>query len=731
MFPFRPTNFNFFQKKHDKIKIHETFTKQVGKFQDYAESVSSFVPLPKQSTQLENKTFKHLLNCQITTRLLDYAGTALFAHNKAYYDINNMGHEGMAAVANVFKLSDPKLLHYRSGAAYVEWLTRAGLDPITDVLRSITCSSHSFSGGRHKVFGNDYINVIPQTSTIASKIPKAVGLAKAITKANSLNFQGRFPKDSVVFCSFGDGSFNHGSAQDALNMVEWLKFKGIKLPIIMVCENNGVSISSINPPGYIEEVMSRRKGLHYIKANGFDIEDTLQKSMMAINLAREYGETAFLDVKTVRLGTHYLSSVDWQHAQGDTEEDPVILSIKTALAKGVLWEEIKFQLSETTEKILTIMDRVIKEPKIQISANIEQVNFFPKPTAKIAQSDLSSVKDINLATAINRSIKTLMSQYPKIIVFGDDVANKNGGPWGTTKDLEQLFGSERVFNFAIAETSILASAQMMGLNGLMPIIEIRHLAFLHNAIDQIRGEAATTGWLSNGQFHASFLLRIPGFGYNVNGGHFHNDSSIAALREIPGLIVACPSTPEVGLKMLPYCADLAFNKRKIVIFIEPIAQYKNSKSYESMRAESSEVNSIGIYGKSDLLTIISYGNGFHIAMQVVNEFKKQNIDIRVIDLQWLKPLQMSSICLAIKDTPNILIIDEGRKTGSISEELFTRISEEATENHSIYRVTAEDAFIPLGPAALAFFPQTKNILDYIKENIIFSANKNINMSFRS
>jgi 2-oxoisovalerate dehydrogenase E1 component len=694
----------------------------------------------QDESQINSKLFAHIFKCQVTTRLIDYAGLALTSNKQGYYGINNMGHEGLAALAYNIKLSDPKLLHYRSGAAYVEWLERADVDPITDMLRSIVCSRYNFSGGRHKVFGNESAGVIPQTSTIASQIPKAVGLAVALEQAKALKIRGVFPEDSIIVCSFGDGSFNHGSAQEAFNMVEWLKFKRMSVPLLMICENNGVSISTKNPPGYIEAMMSHRLGFHYLKVNGLNLQDTFQKSKIGIKIARELREPVFMDIKTVRLGTHYTGD-----SSEINQDDPLLHSASMAIQFDFMsLDEILNTIREISARVIDTMDKVIKEPKLSKLDDLNKIVIPTTPSDRPAKEFVVSnrvsdqlnpyrltfnisEKPLTLAQTLNRSLKESMQQNPAIVVFGDDVANNDGGVYGVTKDLEQIFGDKRIFNTSIAETSMLAIAQMMGLNGLMPIVEIRHLAYLHNAIDQLRGEASTTAWLSNGKFTSPLLLRIPGLAYNLSGGHFHNDSSIAAIRDIPGVIIACPSNPEVAASMLRSCIDMVYKDRRVVIFIEPIALYNTAdlympgdnkylSKYKSNDAVV-QLNQIGLYGRSHCLTIISYGNGFYHSLQAAEELKKENIDVQVIDLRWLKPLAMDAICDAIKNTPNVLIVDEGRKTGSLSEELMTRLSETFRKSHNFNRITSIDTFVPLGPSAFSVFPTKQNILSFVYNHL--------------
>ena len=152
----------------------------------------------------------------------------------------------------------------------------------------------------------------------------------------------------------------------------------------------------------------------------------------------------------------------------------------------------------------------------------------------------------------------------KLVVAGEDVGVK-GGVYGVTQRLQQRFGSNRVIDTLLDEQSILGLALGAGVSGLLPLPEIQYLAYLHNAEDQLRGEAATLRYFSQGAYRNGMVVRIQGYGYQKGfGGHFHNDNSIAVLRDIPGVIIACPSTGADAAMMLRECVRLAREEQRVV-----------------------------------------------------------------------------------------------------------------------------------------------------------------------
>jgi 2-oxoisovalerate dehydrogenase E1 component len=303
-------------------------------------------------------------------------------------------------------------------------------------------------------------------------------------------------------------------------------------------------------------------------------------------------------------------------------------------------------------------------------------------------------------------------------VAGEDVGRK-GGVYGITQKLQNRFGPDRVIDTLLDEQSILGLAIGMAHNGFVPIPEIQFLAYLHNAEDQLRGEAATLSFFSDGQYTNPMVLRIAGLGYQKGfGGHFHNDNSLAVLRDIPGLIIACPSNGADAAMMLRECVGLAREEQRVVVFIEPIALYPMRDLHENGDAgwlttypapdRRIALGEIGIDGTGTDLAIVSYANGYYLSTQANDTLRKNGIDARVVDMRWLAPMPMDAILEATKDCKNILIVDECRSTGSQSEALMTHFTEAG--RNRVSRITAEDSFIATGPAYAATLPSTNSII---------------------
>src|ERR1700754_3330760 len=247
-----------------------------------------------------------LFDVQLGSRHLDLAARWLRAKGRGYYTIGSSGHEGNAAVAAALRPTDPALLHYRSGAFF---LARAALvdgrAPLRDVLLGrVGSTEEPIAGGRHKVFGRHDLHIIPQTSTIASHLPRAVGVAFSIARARKLGVECAWPDDAVTVCSFGDASVNHSTAVGAINTALHAAYQGLPMPLLFVCEDNGIGISVRTPRGWVARTYANRDGLEYFCADGSDLADVFATTAAAAEWVRTQRRPAFLHLRTVRLMGH-------------------------------------------------------------------------------------------------------------------------------------------------------------------------------------------------------------------------------------------------------------------------------------------------------------------------------------------------------------------------------------------------------------------------------------------
>ncbi|MCM2335984.1 MAG: MFS transporter, partial [Pseudomonas sp.] len=291
------------------------------------------------------------------------------------------------------------------------------------------------------------------------------------------------------------------------------------------------------------------------------------------------------------------------------------------------------------------------------------------------------------------------------------------------KGLQKAFGPRRVFNTLLDETMILGMAQGFANVGLLPIPEIQYLAYFHNACDQIRGEAASLQFFSNNQFANPMVVRIAGLGYQRGfGGHFHNDNSITALRDIPGLVVGCASRGDDAATMLRTLTALAKVDGRVSVFLEPIALYMTKDLYEPGDGQwlttypaPDQAMALGegrVYGEgNDDLVIFTYGNGVPMSLRAARQIEAAHgWKCRVVDLRWLVPLNEAYIVAQAAAAKRILIVDEGRHSAGVGEGVITALAEGGYGGRPFQRVVGVDTYTPLAGAAFLVIPAEDDIV---------------------
>jgi 2-oxoisovalerate dehydrogenase E1 component len=643
---------------------------------------------------------------QIGSRLCDFAARELKSTGRSFYSIGSAGHESNAAVALALRPTDPALLHYRSGAFYLARAAQAGRDGVPDILRGVTAAAEEpIAGGRHKVFGHHALAVIPQTSTIASHLPRAVGVAFAIERARKLGVEHAWEPESVVVCSFGDATINHATAQAALNSAAALAYQGLPLPLLFLCEDNGLGISVRSPAGWVEAALRARPALRYEAASGDHPETVLEVASDLANWIRERRAPGVLHLRTVRFLSHAGADVETayrtpQEIRADWDADPLLATGRLLAKSG---EELADEYLAERERVFRIAFEAAELP--QLTSAKEVMRPLAPSSALEVRAASATEEPVTLAQAINIALAEELEADPRLLLFGEDVAVK-GGVYGVTRGLQKRFGAGRVFDTLLDETSILGLALGTAVSGLLPVPEIQYLAYLHNAEDQLRGEAATLQFFSQGQYRNGMVVRIAGYGYQKGfGGHFHNDDAVAVLRDIPGLVIASPGRPDDAAAMLRTCCQAARVDGRVCVFLEPIALYHQRDLHEdgddgwlAPARGDAPLGAARVYGDGGDLTIVTWANGLRMSSRVAQRLAAQGLRVSIVDLRWLAPLPLEDVLREAAETGRVLVVDETRRTGGVSEGVVAALVDAGYDGR-IARVASKDSFIPLGDAS--------------------------------
>ena len=677
-----------------------------------------------------------LLDAQLESRHVDLAARWLRAQGHGFYTIGSAGHESNAAIAMALRPTDPALLHYRSGGFYCARARQVpDMNPVTDILHGMFASiDEPIAGGRHKVFGRHELAIIPQTSTIASHLPRAVGVAFTIGRAPKLPAPIDWPGDALAVCSFGDASANHSTAVGAINTACHCAHARLPLPVLFVCEDNGIGISVRTPGGWIEAAYGTRTGLRYAAADGTDPAAVFATATELAEWVRSERRPAFLHLTTVRFLGHAGSDVEAGYRtpdeiRRDYARDPIVGTARLLIASGSATseeviarsEEIRSRVREAALGMIdssqlpdaaTVMAPLSPRSPERVAEHAARTATSDQRTAWFGATVPEDEGPLTLAQTINRTLADVLLTEPRTLLFGEDVAVK-GGVYGVTRGLAAKAGVARVFDTVLDEQSILGLALGAGVSGLVPIPEIQYLAYLHNAEDQLRGEAASLSFFSQGQYRNGMVVRIQGYGYQKGfGGHFHNDNAVAVLRDIPGIVIASPARGADAAAMLRTCVAAAAVDGTVCVFLEPIALYATADLHEAgdgawldpyepperWTATHVPIGAPRLHGEGADLLLVSWANGLHMSLRVAGQLAVEGIACRVLDLRWLSPLPMNAIIRHANEVGRVLVVDETRAGGGVGEGIVSGLID-AGFGGRIRRVASQDTFIPLGDAA--------------------------------
>jgi len=659
---------------------------------------------------------RDLLESMLLSRHLDVAALELRARGHGHYTISSAGHESNVVLGRLTRVTDPSLVHYRSAALQLERARQVpGSDNVRDIALSLVASSEEpVSAGRHKLFGGKALGIIPQTSTIASHLPRAVGLAYALGWKQTQKLA-QEPPDSLVLCSFGDASINHSTALGAFNAAGWVTHQSLPLPLLFVCEDNGLGVSVRSPPGWVETRLRALPHVRYFAADGADLPGCFEQAQAAVAYCRSARRPAILHLTCVRLLGHAGSDVDStyrsrQELERAAEQDPLWSAARRFVEGSWLSAEAVLELDAAAEaRVRREAERAVTRPRLTTRAQVAASLTRPLPLgfAAKARPGGAGTEPLTLAQGVGFALRELLTSDPGSLLFGEDVAKK-GGVYGATKGLFEQLGHARVFNTLLDEQTILGLALGAAALGLYPVPEIQYLAYLHNAEDQLRGEAATFGFFSNGALENPMLVRIAGLAYQKGfGGHFHNDNSLGVLRDIPGISVCVPARADDAIALYRTAHALGRLHGHVVVAVEPIALYHRRDLFEpgdgrwlaAVPTAGAEYGRARVYpGPDAQLLLVTYGNGVGLCLRAGRTLAAAGISTRVLDLRWLVPLPWDDIVREARAAGRALIVDEARLSGNVSEALLAGLGERAPDVRTA-RVTAADCFVPLGDAA--------------------------------
>lgn len=532
------------------------------------------------------------------------------------------------------------------------------------------------------------LRLVAQTAATGTQYLPAVGMARAVRNDGA---------DEIVYVSSGEGATSEGEFFEALN---WASRE--RLPVLFVIQNNGYAISVPQTAQTSSEIhrIAQGFGMPTYSIDGTWFEPMYQMIPPVIEEMRHGGGPALVEGQVIRMESH--SSSDDQKKYRSQEEldqmverDPVQQTEQYLLRHRILTQEEMQQMrSEAKTEVDEAADLADHEPPPRtdnILAHIYAQRPFDAATVSTSVAYLSD-ETISFIEAINRGLREEMELNPKIVMWGEDIADPKGGVFGVTRGLSTLY-PDRVGNSPLAEASIVGVAGGMALAGYKPIVEIQFADYMWPAFMQIRDEVPTVRWRSQGTWTCPVVIRIP-VGGHIKGGPWHSACVEAILAHIPGWHIVFPSSAEDAKGLIKTAA----RSDDPVFFLEHKHLYRRveSRSREPVSRYLIPFGCGRVRREGRDLTVVAWGASVYQALEIAKRKEDDGVSIEVVDIRSIAPLDEQLVYESVKKTSRVLVLHEDSLTQGFGAEISARITENCFEHLDapVMRVAAKDCFIP-------------------------------------
>ena len=691
------------------------------------------------------------------SRRIDDREILLKRQQKVFFQISAAGHEALQVAAALATRPgyDWYLPYYRDRALCLA----LGVTAEEMLLQSVGAEADPASGGRQMPahWSSPSLHIVSTSSSTATQVLHAVGCAEAgryysafpeAAERSDRDPAGdyrafhdvEFKGDEVVLTCIGEGSTSQGEFWEALNAAS-----NRKLPVIFCVEDNGYAISvpvEVNTPGgNISKLVANFPNFFFAEVDGTDPEASYHAFQAAVAHCRAGNGPAFVHGHCVRIYSHSFSEDDKyyrlkEEREADAMRDPLHKLQMRLLREGILSTgELNALEQQIDEQVAAAAIRAVAAPVPQVSSisrHIYSEDFDPtRPelaTEPRAIEAGESATERTMADMINLCLRDEMRRDPRILVYGEDVADATregalkevkgkGGVFGLTAGLQTEFGSARVFNSPLAEANIVGRAVGYSVRGLKPVVEIQFFDYIWPAVHQIRNELALMRWRSNGGFRSPVVIRVPIGGYLTGGSIYHSQSGESIFTHIPGLRVVFPSNALDANGLL----HTAIRCDDPVLFLEHKRLYREPYG----RAPYPGPDFMVPFGKAATarpgtdITIVTYGALVPRALQAAQKAEREHgIQAEVIDLRTLNPYDWDAIATSVKKTSRVIVAYEDMKSWGYGAEIAARIADELFEDLDapVKRVAAMDSFVAYQPELEdAILPQPEDLLRTIVE----------------
>jgi len=669
------------------------------------------------------------------SRKFDDKEIQLKRQNKIYFQINSVGHEAVGTAAGMVMKPgyDWFDAYYRDRALILQ----LGLTPYEMFLQSVGAKDDPASAGRQMPahWGSKRLNIISKSSCTGTQFLHAVGAAEAgwrMSRIPELAGEGAsFQRDEVAYVSGGEGQTSEGEFWESLSSAS-----NLKLPVVFVIQDNGYAISvpvEVNVPGgSISKLVRSFPNLFVAEVDGTDFLETYDAMRYAVEYCRKRLGPSFVHAKVIRPYSHSLSDDEASYRpkaerESEVERDPMTRLSRFLVAEGILGEKDLERLhAEVDAEITEAADRALAA---EIPEPESAYDFVYSPDVDPTSADFSTppvyaegAQPTTMVDLINACLKDEMNANPKIVLFGEDVADASrdavleeckgkGGVFKVTAGLQRLYGANRVFNSPLAEANIIGRAIGMAVRGLKPVVEIQFFDYIWPAYMQIRNELSNMRWRSGNAFSSPVVVRVAAGGYIGGGAVYHSQSGAVLMAHNPGLRVVMPSNALDANGLL----RTAIRCDDPVIFMEHKHLYRQTHN----KGVYPGPNYMVPFGKASVVqegadvTIVTYGATVYRSWQAAKAFTEETgKTVEILDLRTLSPYDWEGISKSVQKTSRAVVVYEDPLSWGFGAEIAARISSELFSymDAPVERVAATDTFVAYQPRVEDFIlPQASHV----------------------
>jgi 2-oxoisovalerate dehydrogenase E1 component len=699
----------------------------------------------RASTRLEKQDLLDLYRLIYLSRRVDDKEIQLKRQNKIFFQISGAGHEAvLAAASRVLRPGHDWVFPYYRDRALCLGL---GVTPTEMLLGAVAAADDPSSGGRQMPshWGHRDLNIVSSSSPTGTQFLQAVGAAEASLRYyQNADIDGResaSPGDEIVYCSAGDGTTSEGEFWEAINSA-----CNLHLPIVFLIEDNGYAISVPvevqTPGGSVSKVLTGFPGLFIQEVDGCDPLASYDAMARAADHARGRKGPALVHAHVIRPYSHSLSDDEVHYRppaerERDAVRDPFTAFPAYLLEAGVATEpELEMIRRQVDDDLDVATDIALAAP--QPAANtIYQFVYSPDVDPTSEQFDTEDDprfegEPTTMVDLLNTCIRDEMIRDPRIVVFGQDVADASreeyldevkgkGGVFKVTWGLQKQFGGHRVYNSPLAEANIVGRAIGLAVRGIKPVVEIQFFDYIWPAYMQIRNELALMRWRSNNAFACPVVVRVTYGGYLKGGAPYHSQTGAAVFTGIPGLRVVCPAT----------ALDAAGLLRTAIRCEDPVLVLEHKHLYRQTynKAPYPGPNFMIPLGKARVvregkdLTVVTYGALVQRTLVAAKDLEETTgASIEVIDLRSLSPVDWETIYASVRKTNRVIVAYEDSLSWGYGAELSARIADEtfAWLDAPVRRVASTDTFVAYAPELEdVILPQTAGLRSAMAEILSF------------